>query len=159
MNRNQHRDWLQILGQFGVVASLVFVGLQLKQDREIAQSAAYQQRSHVASEYYWTIATDPVSRSAMTKVGNGDTELSPDEIEAVTWLWRSGKEILQNSYYQYQNGYLDEEHWEQIDQIIRRYIEHPLARSVLLDGNARKTFNDKLMEIDAEVRAESSRAQ
>jgi hypothetical protein len=153
----QYRDWLQILGQFGVIASLLFVGLQLKQDHEIAQSVAYQERSHVASEFYWSIATDGVARSAMRKIQDGETELSTDEAEAALWFWRSGKEILQNSYYQYQNGYLDDEHWDQIRRLIRTYIVHPLVRSVLLDGNARESFQQMLSEIDAEVRAESAK--
>lgn len=37
-------DWLQIVGIFAVVASLVFVGLQLKQTQEIAIAGQYQQR-------------------------------------------------------------------------------------------------------------------
>jgi len=157
VNNFQHRDWLQILGQFGVIASLLFVGLQIKQDHEIAQSVAYQERSHVASEFYWSIATDEVARSAMRKIQNGETELSAEEADAAAWFWRSGKEILQNSYFQYQNGYLDDEHWDQIRRLIKRYIVHPSVRSVLLDGNARQSFEEILSEIDAEVSAESAK--
>jgi len=152
----QHRDWLSILGQFGMIASLLFVGLQIRQDHEIAQSVAYQERSHVAAEFYWSIATDEVARSAMRKMQDGETELSTEEADAAAWFWRSGKEIFQNSYYQYQNGYLDEEHWEQIRRLIKKYIVHPSSRSVLLDGNARQSFQEMLNEIDAEVRAESA---
>ncbi len=36
MHNRDSRDWLQILGQFGVIASLLFVGLQMKQDHEKA---------------------------------------------------------------------------------------------------------------------------
>jgi hypothetical protein len=34
-------DWLQVIGMFGVIASLVFVGLQMKQTQEIALSNTY----------------------------------------------------------------------------------------------------------------------
>ncbi len=33
-------EWLQVAGLFGVIASLMFVGLQMKQQQEIALSAA-----------------------------------------------------------------------------------------------------------------------
>ena len=33
MNTKSMHDWLEIIGLFGVIASLSFVGLQLKQDR------------------------------------------------------------------------------------------------------------------------------
>ena len=41
MNTERLQDWLQILGIIGIIASLVFVGQQLKQDRHIAESEAW----------------------------------------------------------------------------------------------------------------------
>lgn len=152
---NTSRDWLSIVGQFGVVASLVFVGWQIKLDNDIAKSATFQARSALTAEFYWTIATDPVGRSAMNKLRAGDTELRADEVVAATWLWRSGKEILQNSYFQYQYGYLDEEHWAHIRRLIKTSYAIPLARSVLQDGNTRQSFQEILDDIDAEWSAEA----
>ena len=43
-------DWIQIIGIFAVVASLVFVGLQLKQSQEIAVAAQYHNRAALAIE-------------------------------------------------------------------------------------------------------------
>jgi hypothetical protein len=37
-------DWLQVVGFFAVVASLVFVGLEMRQAQEISVSQAYQSR-------------------------------------------------------------------------------------------------------------------
>lgn len=36
MDNHDKTDWLQILGFGGLIASLVFVGLELRQSREIA---------------------------------------------------------------------------------------------------------------------------
>jgi len=41
MDQRKIGDWLQIVGMFGVIASLLFVGLQMKQSHEIAKSATY----------------------------------------------------------------------------------------------------------------------
>ena len=38
-------DWLQVLGIFGVIASLIFVGLQMKQTQEIALAETYNARA------------------------------------------------------------------------------------------------------------------
>ena len=43
-------DWLQVIGVFGVMASLVFVGLQMKQSHEIALAAAYHARAVSAQD-------------------------------------------------------------------------------------------------------------
>ncbi len=42
MNKAGRKDWLQVIVVFGVIASLVFVGLQLRQSHEIALVAPYQ---------------------------------------------------------------------------------------------------------------------
>ena len=42
MNSQKLHDWLQIIGIAAVVASLVFVGLQLKQSDEIALAQVYE---------------------------------------------------------------------------------------------------------------------
>ena len=42
MDSAKLNDWLQVIGLFGVVASLIFVGLQMKQEHEIALSNGIQ---------------------------------------------------------------------------------------------------------------------
>ena len=157
MNRNHSRDWLQIIGQFGVIASLLFVGFQIRQDHQIAQSVAYQQRTTTAAEFYWVIGSDPIARSAMDKTLIGETNLTAEETLAAKFFWKSGKELLQNSYYQYQIGFLDDEHWIQARNIIKAAMANPVARSILLDGNTRPSFQALLDEIEAEVESESDR--
>jgi hypothetical protein len=44
MKTNVLNDWLQIVGMVAIVASLVFVGMQLKQSQDIAIAAQYQAR-------------------------------------------------------------------------------------------------------------------
>jgi kynurenine formamidase len=43
-------DWMQVAGIFALVASLVFVGLQMKQSQEIAIAAQYQERANTAND-------------------------------------------------------------------------------------------------------------
>jgi hypothetical protein len=40
MDSAKPNDWLQVIGIFALVASLVFVGLQMKQKQEIGQEEA-----------------------------------------------------------------------------------------------------------------------
>ena len=56
MDSTKINDWMQVVGIFSVVASLVFVGLQMQQDRQIALAGQYQDRSAVAVELYNGIA-------------------------------------------------------------------------------------------------------
>ena len=47
MSRDKLRDWLEIVGVFSIVASLVFVGFQIKQTQDIAIAAQYQERAKI----------------------------------------------------------------------------------------------------------------
>ncbi len=45
MDSAKINDWMQVVGIFAVVASLIFVGLEMRQSQKIALSAAYQARA------------------------------------------------------------------------------------------------------------------
>jgi hypothetical protein len=47
MDREQIHDWVQIIGIFAVVLSLLFVGYEIKQSRDIAVAQMYQQRAEL----------------------------------------------------------------------------------------------------------------
>ena len=155
MESRPQRDWLQIIGQFGVVASLIFVGLQMRQDQEIALSAAYQARTATLIDFLTASAADEVVRSAMSKNFGGITELTPDERFAGTIMSRAGVELMQNSHYQYVQGYLDEEHWRSIRMLIKSQLQMPISREALLDDGVRPTFRLVVEEIDRELSAET----
>ena len=158
MQSRPQRDWLQILGQFGVIASLLFVGLQMKQDQEIALSAAYQARTATLIDFLTAVATDEVARSAMRKgfsfSNNSATEFTVDERYAFAMLSSAGRELLQNSQYQYARGYLDEEHWQTVRRLIKQQLRSPHTREGLLGDAVRPSFRRVVEEIDRELSAE-----
>jgi len=51
MNSAKLSDWMQVTGIFAVVASLIFVGLQMRQDRVIATIEAMSSRSDTITEF------------------------------------------------------------------------------------------------------------
>ncbi len=51
MDSTKLNDWLQVVGLFGIIGSLIFVGLQMKQDRQIALAEVIT--SAAESSKYW----------------------------------------------------------------------------------------------------------
>ena len=51
MGSGKLNDWLQLVGLLGVLGGLMFVGMQLRQDREIASINSVEDAS--ASMFYW----------------------------------------------------------------------------------------------------------
>lgn len=55
---------------------------------------------------------------------------------------------MQNSQYQYVKGYLDEEHWQSVRQLIKGQLEIPVWRKLLLGDRVRPSFRHAVEEID-----------
>ena len=100
MTANKLREWLEVVGLFSVVASLVFVGLQMKQSHEIALSQASQARVAMAVDTLVSTAENSLFVSAQAKGLTGE-EQSPEEKAAMGQYglfaeerWQASKEAL-----------------------------------------------------------------
>lgn len=127
MESTKLQNWLQVFGATAIAASLVFVGLQLKQSQEIAVAAQYQSRHDSASE---NIRAYIQSETAMRAEGARIilfTEMlgeilppdfrdwiiaqPPDEV--AYRLFQTSLDLMtyDNLHYQNQAGFLSEESW------------------------------------------------
>ena len=52
MNSAKLNDWMQVIGIFALVASLIFVGFQMKQTQDIAIASQYQARAEVTMNLF-----------------------------------------------------------------------------------------------------------
>ena len=113
MDSAKLNDWLQVFGIFALVASLIFVGMQMKLDREIALSAIYQARSDASMIIRMAPLESEALLSATAKrvFGSGE-ELTPEEEIAFFSLLGGNMIYLENVHFQYMNGFISEEHWQ-----------------------------------------------
>jgi len=114
MNTVKFRDWLEIIGIFGVIASLVFVGLEMRQSQRIALSAAYQARADSSMVIRMAAVESETLQSAKAKIRLGQRfdKLTPEELSAIEDLMAGNMIYLENMHYQYVNGFISEEHWK-----------------------------------------------
>jgi len=140
MNSDMIRDWLEIVGIAAVVASLVFVGLQLKQSQDIAIAAQYQARHDSMVDLLTAgLQSDPllavwgggVLANALADPGLSEEtrswlqeqpieEIAARHILAVTTL-----KNYDNIYFQYQNGFMSEEMWQAMLAQLRQQLNDP----------------------------------
>jgi hypothetical protein len=152
-------DWLQVVGLFGVIASLLFVGLQMKQDREVAMLAAYQSRSDASAQTLMDIATDPINRSAWMKGAMGQTDsLTEEESEAAYMQGATFLFMTENIHFQYESGFLPDDHWQRTRNTTKWNLQHSAMRSVFENapGTWRAPFAEVMKELIAEVDAEAA---
>ena len=159
MKARKLEDWLQIIGLFGVIGSLIFVGLQMKQDREIALSEIWQARTAAVVEQSSTLASNESAMSAFAKVRSGRlAEVTPIEEEAgryVTWSWMY---LWENSHYQYTLGFVPDEHWKRVRKGIKTYLQDPFMGPMMVEISTlmRPSFKAVIDEIDRELTAENN---
>ncbi len=109
MDSAKLNDWMQVVGIFALVASLVFVGLQMKQSQEIAIAAQYHNRALAVMtmiETQMEVGYVPYVPGWRDRVSNG--EVLAEDINTNHWLWIS----FDNHFFQYQSGFMEESAWQ-----------------------------------------------
>ena len=135
MDSSKLNDWLQVAGLFGVIASLIFVGLQMKQADSIAESDVYQERAIAGRETNLTLSTNPYFLSGMAKLYSGASkELSAQEAIALEYDFGSRLFIADNYYRQYELGFLSDSFWDRTVVDMKCYLEHPFYREAINRG-------------------------
>ena len=99
MNSAKLNDWMQVVGIFALVASLLFVGLQVKQTHEIALANQYQSRTETTIDFLLV---------RMEQADDGSWYAA-----RIRWL------IMDNNHFQNQRGFLTEETWQAYANFIR----------------------------------------
>jgi len=170
MDSAKLNDWMQVIGIFALVASLIFVGLQMQQDREIAKVMIYQSRSSTAAEVIASLATSPDAMAAFVKTSLGDPH---QNIQKENWAAPITAQdmvlggfavnavftLSDNSYFQYQEGFLPEDHWLGVRSTVSNAIAtFPFVRArveATLERH-RPAFRDELIDIIREIDEEST---
>jgi len=130
MNFGKLNDWLQVVGLFAVVGSLIFVGLQMRQDQEIALSQAYQSRADQSIDLLLAALESETVQSFWAKVdGIVEEELTPPEIAIGMQFARANLVHWENVHYQYQRGFVTQEHWDTQLANIRRLLPLRIFRN------------------------------
>ena len=96
MSKTNWKDNAELLGIAAIVASLIFVGLQMKQSHEIALAAQYQARAETVMALQLTsMEVDYVLQIPSLRNGLSE-EISAKDINLQLWLWIA----MDNHFYQ-----------------------------------------------------------
>jgi len=131
MKDSRIRDSLEVIGLFGVIASLIFVGLELQQSQQIAISNASQARTDSTIELLSILATEPVLRSGFQKLSAGkEEERTFDERFAMNQMSVAALMNYENIHYQYLNGFVPLERWRGTIAFLEANLAEPGFRRV-----------------------------
>ncbi len=123
------RQYIEILGLLSVIASLLFVGVEIRQNTIAIRGATQQDISYQISEIY-KIAVENEKIALITSMAyRGITKKDLSEIDfSRFWLFTMmGLRRVENIYLQYNNGFVGSEAFDRIDMAFYRT---PLVREI-----------------------------
>jgi len=125
-------DWAnigEIIGAIAVVISLVYVGVQIRENTEEMRAANRQQLIGRAHEATAGFALSPELSAVMAKVAAGDSLTSGEQVQ-YGYSIRSMLYDVQEALVLNREGRLDDAYWETRAAVARSYMSSPLARAV-----------------------------
>ncbi len=170
MKRYDWKSIAELVGIAAIVASLVFVGLQLKQAQEIAIAEQYQNRADAALEF-WISMTQ--SDATITHWGNRFTrhvesgaaeesvvslyeEEGPEQLAVRFLVFRSTFTAYDNYHFQYEKGFMDDDAWQSFRERLKGALSARGSDAFYRDMRLglRSTFRDVCDEIMVEIGAD-----
>ena len=109
MRKIDTQDLIQLLGMVGIIGSLIFVGLEMRQSHRIALAAQHQARSEMFMDQV----------NVHTEAGLTFRDYSNEERYAgLNGLWAASI-VFENDFAQYELGLMEEDLWEKKKAVIR----------------------------------------
>lgn len=113
----------ELLGAVGVIASLIFVGLQVRQNTRSVRASTYDSMVRSNGEWISSIIADPELAAGFEAAVSSwsDVKHDPRFMYLLTQLFRH----WENSFVQYRQGTLDPSLWATWERIIVSYFHQP----------------------------------
>jgi hypothetical protein len=149
---------ITILANIGVIASLVFLGMQVRQEAAASRAATFQQLkdSWVQTNLAEATSVD-LANAFETAQTQGWESASPVERRLLSGFIRTLFHNWSNAYYHYGDGTLDVNQWQSYIREMRSGMGSPLLRQVwsdwgfVYDDQFRELMNELITESEAET--------
>ena len=108
-NKRDINAVVQLLGMLGIIISLIFVGLEMRQSQRIAIAGQYQARAAMNAASIQAAIEAGIDFNAQS--GLSQSNLTSEEQVQQRNFTNLAYTRIENDYYQYQQGLIDEETW------------------------------------------------
>ena len=129
----------EVVGAAAVVVSLLFVGVQVRENTEEIRATNRQELVNRAFQATSNFALDPGLAEIFAKVQLGDS-LSDTEAIRYGYFIRALLYDVQEAFLLNQEGRLDDDYWATRAAIARAYLEQPRARQIYERDKAQGTL-------------------
>ena len=123
------QETAQILGGIGVIASLIYVAIQIRNNARAVRAATYHQVSNTFISHWDALARDAETLSVMLR-GSKDFASLSDNVELPRYYLNSMASMrrFENAWFQYKVGVLKEADWQAIAYDLDSLFAYPGVR-------------------------------
>ena len=114
----------ELVGGIAVVASLLYVAVQLRQNTSITKSYARQSIAARASEFQLAVAQNDEILAVVTKLFRHE-ELSPNEEVRLHFFLGCLFRATEEAFLQHREGFLEDEYWNKRGNLMLNYLRYP----------------------------------
>ena len=104
--------WIQLIGMFSIVASLIFVGLEMRQSQRIALASQQGERVSYFLSMVDSLSESQISYREILSMASGGTPIKEEYRWAVDNVGDMYWWIVENDFLQYTLGLMDENIWQ-----------------------------------------------
>lgn len=129
------RTTVEALGTIGVIASLIFVGVQVQQGAAATRSATVLQLKDSWVQLNLAVATSPELSVAWKTVQEDGWDTDYHASSLARGFYRALLHNWSNAYFQYRNGTLEEDQWLPHLREVERNANNPVFARVWSEWN------------------------
>jgi hypothetical protein len=122
-------EWLSLAANLGVIAGIVFLGVEIQQNTAVTRSAAAQEISNVSVEFFMRVAENSDLARVVKVATENPSELSEVEIVQYEYVTGAVFMLMEGAYKQFQLGYLPAAGWEPYEKLIKGFLSNPISRN------------------------------
>ena len=135
----------EFIGAFGVMASLIYVGLQIKQTRNVVMADSEASFAQSTSEIYFFLAEHRHIAEMIAK----ETGLDPDE-QMLNFFWTATLLRNEDTYIKHKYGLMGPHAMRSVKGILRSMMRSPAGIAAWKDHKVR--FDEEFVEfVDAMI--------
>ena len=152
MNLDSLNKWLMFAANLGVIAGIVFLGIEINQNRELTKAQIRQELSQGAIDTILREASDLTMASISLK-GINDEEMTPEERFIYERMISAWFRYIETVHYQYRQGLYDTSEFDQqinvwkgrfeIPSVVEQWCFRNQNYSVEFVGEVNSLFNIK----------------
>ena len=144
----------ELIAAIAVVISLIFVGLQIKDNTIATEAATYQDTVAYDIEILLNMASTPEMARVFFTFRDDPESLSEDEFLQGQTLLNATVRHLENLYLQHEAGMLSDEAWATREPLIRTFVLSPGFDS-LMSGSTRQAYGGPFIDYAERIRNQS----